>query len=77
MPEPNGQSWHRVEKGCSTCNEKDLEDFKQTMINLILSNSQLNHNDETLNLNNEGEIKNIAHKEAPPKDYNNLHNELK
>ncbi len=47
------------------------------MINLILSNSQLNHNDETLNLNNEGEIKNIAHKEAPPKDYNNLHNELK
>ncbi|MBZ5753279.1 DUF421 domain-containing protein [Metabacillus rhizolycopersici] len=76
--EPNGQVGIELKKDAQPVTKKDFEDFKQTMINLIPSNSQLTHINEILNLINKqyevesqedifAEVQNKAHKKAPPK----------
>jgi len=76
--EPNGQLGFELKEDAQPVTKKDFEDFKQAMINLIPSHSQLTHINEILNLINKqyeagnqedifAEIQNKAHKNAPPK----------
>ncbi|MCQ6277194.1 DUF421 domain-containing protein [Bacillus sp. V3B] len=76
--EPNGQLGFELKQDAQPVTKKEFEDFKQTMINLIPSNSQLTHINDTLNLINKqykaesqedifAEVQNKVHKNAPPK----------
>lgn len=76
--EPNGQLGFELKQDAQPVTKKDFEDFKQTIANLIPSNSQLAHINEILNLINKqyevesqedifAEIQNKAHKNNPPK----------
>ncbi|USK61932.1 DUF421 domain-containing protein [Peribacillus asahii] len=76
--EPNVQLGFELKEDAQPVTKKDFEDFKQAMINLIPSHSQLTHINEILNLINKqyeaenqedifAEIQNKAHKNAPPK----------
>ena len=76
--EPNGQLGFELKEDAQPVTKKDFEDFKQAMINLIPSHSQLTHINEILNLINKqyeaenqedifAEVQNKAHKNAPPK----------
>jgi uncharacterized membrane protein YcaP (DUF421 family) len=76
--EPNGQLGLELKPDAQPVTKKDFEDFKQTIVNLIPSNSQLTHINEILTLINKqnkaesqedifAEVQNKAHKNAPPK----------
>lgn len=76
--EPNGQLGYELKQEAQPVTKKDFEDFKQTIVNLIPSNSQLTHINEILNLINKqttqeskddifAEVKHKRHKHAPPK----------
>jgi len=76
--EPNGQLGFELKQDAQPVTKKDFEDFKQAMINLVPSNSQLTHINEILNLINKqykteskedifAEVQNKAHKNTLPK----------
>jgi uncharacterized membrane protein YcaP (DUF421 family) len=76
--EPNGQLGLELKQDAQPVTKKDFEDFKQAIVNLIPSNSQLTHINEILNLINKkyevesqedifAEVQDNAHKNAPPK----------
>lgn len=76
--EPNGQLGFELKHDAQPVTKKDFEDFKQTIVNLIPSNSQITHINEILNLINKQykvesqedifeEVKNNDHKIALPK----------
>lgn len=57
--EPNGQFGFELKPDAQPVTKKDLEEFKQTIINLIVNNSQDNQINEILNtVNTNNEIKN-------------------
>lgn len=75
--EPNGQLGYELKQDAQPVTKKDFEDFKQTIVNLIPSNSQLTHINEILNLINKkyeaeseedifAEVQNKSHKNSPP-----------
>lgn len=76
--EPNGQLGFELKQDAQPVTKKDFEDFKQAMINLMPSQSQLTHINDILNLINKqhmaeskedifAEVQNITHQNAPPK----------
>ncbi|MFE8696019.1 DUF421 domain-containing protein [Cytobacillus sp. FJAT-53684] len=76
--EPNGQLGFELKQDAQPVTKKDFEDFKQAIINLIPSQSQLTHINDILNLINKqhmaeskedifAEVQNITHQNAPPK----------
>ncbi|UFU00521.1 DUF421 domain-containing protein [Radiobacillus kanasensis] len=76
--EPNGQIGFELKKEARPVTNKDFEEFKQTIINSIPSNSQITNFNETLNLLNKQykvqnsedlftEVQNKGHKDTPPK----------
>lgn len=76
--EPNGQLGFELKMDAQPVTKKDFEDFKQAMINLIPSNSQLTRINEILNLINKQydvdsqedifeEVQKKEHKNTPPK----------
>ncbi|MET3697810.1 uncharacterized membrane protein YcaP [Bacillus oleivorans] len=76
--EPNGQMGYELKDEVKPVTKKDFEDFKQTIVNLIPSNTQLTRINEILNLINKpykpesqedifAEVQNQAHKNNPPK----------
>lgn len=74
--EPNGQLGYELIEDAKPVTKKDLEQFKQTITTLILSQSQKNDLQELININNNNkatgnedlftEVKNKGHKFPPP-----------
>ncbi|WP_423797913.1 DUF421 domain-containing protein [Neobacillus sp. SAB-20_R2A] len=76
--EPNGQLGLELKEEAQPVTKKDFEEFKQTIVNLIPSNSQISHINEVLQLLNNkvkpesqedifAEVKNQEHTSPPPK----------
>ena len=76
--EPNGKLGLELKDDAKPVTKKDFEDFKQTIVKLIPSNSQLVHINEILSLINKqyktesqedifAEVKNKEHNITPPK----------
>ncbi|KAB7672124.1 DUF421 domain-containing protein [Bacillus sp. B1-b2] len=76
--EPNEQLGFELKQAAQPVTKKDFEDFKQTIINVIPSNSQLSHINEILNSINKkyevesqedifAEVQNKVHKNVTPK----------
>ncbi|MGV3465888.1 MAG: DUF421 domain-containing protein [Heyndrickxia sp.] len=71
--EPNGQLGYELKHDAQPVTKKDFEDFKQTIVNLIPSNSQLTHINEILSLlnkqyqfeNQENIFEEVKNKEHP------------
>lgn len=76
--EPNGQLGYELKQEAQPVTKKDFEDFQQTILDLVPSNSQLTHINEIINLNNKqnkaesednifAEVQKKAHQNGPPK----------
>ncbi|WP_102345159.1 DUF421 domain-containing protein [Bacillus sp. Marseille-P3661] len=76
--EPNGQLGFELKDDAKPVTKKDFEEFKQAMINLIPSNTQLTHINEILNIINKqykpesdedlfAEVQSKEHRSDPPK----------
>ncbi|HWO78710.1 MAG TPA: DUF421 domain-containing protein [Bacillus sp. (in: firmicutes)] len=76
--EPNGQLGYELKDEVKPVTKQDFEEFKQAIVNLIPSNTQLTRINEILNLINKpykpesqedifAEVQNQTHKKNPPK----------